>query len=62
MGDPALLAGAIAEALVTTVAGLSISIPSLIFHNYFVSKVNRCIVEMEAHVTSMMLKLSGRII
>ncbi|MCQ2575263.1 MAG: MotA/TolQ/ExbB proton channel family protein [Treponema sp.] len=31
MGDPALLAGAIAEALVTTVAGLCVSIPSLIF-------------------------------
>ena len=34
MGDPALLAGAIAEALVTTVAGLVVSIPSLIFYNY----------------------------
>ena len=60
--DITTLSAGIYEALVTTVAGLSISIPSLIFHNYFVSKVNRCIVEMEAHVTSMMLKLSGRII
>jgi len=61
MGDPALLAGAIAEALVTTVAGLIVSIPSVIFHNYFVSRVNRRIVEMEAHVTSVVLKLTGRI-
>ncbi|MCQ2591902.1 MAG: MotA/TolQ/ExbB proton channel family protein [Treponema sp.] len=61
MGDPALLAGAIAEALVTTVAGLIVSIPSLIFHNYFVSRVNRRIVEMEAHVTSVVLKLTGRV-
>jgi biopolymer transport protein ExbB len=61
MGDPALLAGAIAEALVTTVAGLIVSIPSVIFHNYFVSRVNRRIVEMEAHVTSIVLKLTGRI-
>lgn len=61
MGDPSLLAGAIAEALVTTVAGLIVSIPSLIFHNYFVSKVNRQIVEMEAHVTSIVLKLTGRV-
>lgn len=61
MGDPALLAGAIAEALVTTVAGLIVSIPALIFHNYFVSKVNRHIVEMEAHVTSIVLKLTGRV-
>ena len=61
MGDPALLAGAIAEALVTTVAGLIVSIPSVIFHNYFVSRVNRRIVEMEAHVTSVVLKLTGRV-
>lgn len=61
MGDPALLAGAIAEALVTTVAGLCVSIPSVIFHNYFVSRVNRRIVEMEAQVTSVVLKLTGRI-
>ena len=61
MGDPALLAGAIAEALVTTVAGLIVSSPSVIFHNYFVSRVNRRIVEMEAHVTSVVLKLTGRV-
>lgn len=61
MGDPALLAGAIAEALVTTVAGLVVSIPSLIFHNYFISRVNRRIAEMEANVTAIVLKITGRI-
>ena len=62
MGDPALLAGAIAEALVTTVAGLCVSIPSLVFHNYFVSRVKHSIVEMEANVTSVVLKLTGRVL
>lgn len=61
MGDPALLAGAIAEALVTTVAGLCVSIPSVIFHNYFVSQVNHRIIEMEANVTSILLRLTGRV-
>jgi biopolymer transport protein ExbB len=61
MGDPSLLAGAIAEALVTTVAGLCVSIPSVIFHNYFVSRVNRRVVEMEARVTSVLLRLTGRV-
>lgn len=61
MGDPALLAGAIAEALMTTVAGLCVSIPSVIFHNYFVSQVNHRIVEMEANVTSVLLRLTGRV-
>ncbi|QTQ12364.1 MotA/TolQ/ExbB proton channel family protein [Treponema parvum] len=61
MGDPASLAGAIGEALLTTAAGLSVSIPALIFHNYFVSRVNRRIAEMESAVTSVLLRLSGRI-
>ena len=61
MGDATLLAGAIAEALVTTVAGLCVSIPSVIFHNYFVSRVNRRVVEMEARVTSVLLRLTGRV-
>lgn len=61
MGDPALLAGAIAEALVTTVAGLCVSIPSVIFHNYFISRVNHSIVEMQSNVTSVLLRLSGRV-
>lgn len=61
MGDPALLAGAIGEALVTTVAGLVVSIPALIFYNYFVSRVNRRIAEMESNVTNIVIRLSGRV-
>lgn len=61
MGDPALLAGAIGEALVTTVAGLVVSIPALIFYNYFVSRVNRRIAEMESNVTNVVIKLTGRV-
>ena len=61
IGDPAALATGISEALITTVAGLIVAIPSVIFHNYFVSRVNRRIVEMEAHVTSVVLKLTGRV-
>jgi biopolymer transport protein ExbB len=62
MGNPALLAGAIAEALLTTAAGLAVSIPALIFSNYFVSRVNRRITEMESNVTTILLRLSGRIL
>ena len=61
MGDPAILAGAIAEALVTTVAGLIVSIPSVIFYNYFISRVNRRIAEMENNVTNVVIKLTGRV-
>ena len=61
MGDPALLATAISEALVTTVAGLIVSIPSVVFHNYFISRVNHRLVEMEAKVTEVLVKLTGRV-
>ena len=61
MGDPAVLAGAIAEALMTTVAGLCVAIPSVIFHNYFISRVNRRLAEMENCVTSVLFRITGRV-
>jgi len=57
MGYPALLAGSIAEALVTTASGLVISIPALIFHNYFVAKVDKIISEIETSITELQLNL-----
>ena len=53
MGNPALLAGSIAEALVTTASGLVISIPALVFHNFFVSKDDKMISNMETSVSEM---------
>ncbi|MCR5725691.1 MAG: MotA/TolQ/ExbB proton channel family protein [Treponema sp.] len=61
MGNPAVLAGAIAEALMTTAAGLFVAIPSLVFHNFFVNRVNHAITDMQAHVTATLLRLTGRV-
>jgi biopolymer transport protein ExbB len=47
VGDPQALAEGISEALVTTAAGLSVGIPSLMFHRYFRGKVNELTVDME---------------
>lgn len=47
VGHPMALAGGISEALITTAAGLVVAIPTLIFYNYFVSKSESLIVEME---------------
>jgi biopolymer transport protein ExbB len=47
VGHPGALAGGISEALLTTAAGLAVAIPSLVFHNYFVSKADNFIIEME---------------
>jgi len=45
--EPSLVAAGISEALITTAAGLSIAIPIQAFHNYFVSKIDRIVVDME---------------
>ncbi len=45
--NPAKLAGGISEALNTTAFGLVVAIPSVIFHRYLDSKVNKLVAEME---------------
>jgi biopolymer transport protein ExbB len=46
-GNASVLAGGISEALITTAAGLSVAIPSLIMHRYFVGRIDGIIVELE---------------
>jgi len=45
--SPQAVAGGIKEALITTASGLAIAIPIQIFHNYFVTRVDRLILDME---------------
>jgi len=59
MGDPSLLASGISEALLTTAAGLVVSIPAIIFYNHLVSKVNHTIIHLENRVNDMTLLLKG---
>ena len=49
-GDPKLMAGGISQALVTTVLGLTVAIPSLLMHNLVSSKATKLsqILEQEA--------------
>jgi biopolymer transport protein ExbB len=47
MGDPRMLSGGIAEALITTAAGLCVAIPALIAYRYLRGKVDRIVVAME---------------
>ena len=53
MGSPRTLSGGIAEALVCTVAGLCVAIPSLISYRYLSGKVEGIVVEMEKHAVRM---------
>lgn len=48
--NPGILAGGIWEAMLTTAFGLLVGIPALYFYNFFVSKVNRFVFEIETSV------------
>ena len=46
-GNASVLAGGISEALITTAAGLTVAIPALAMHRYFVGKIDAIVVELE---------------
>ncbi len=51
--SPGDLAGGIWEALLTTVAGLIVAIPTFLAYNYLVSRINNFILEMEKASTEL---------
>ena len=59
IGQGNLLAGGIAEAILTTGAGLFIAIPSLVFFNYFSSKAESLVLEIEKYSNALLKKLRG---
>jgi biopolymer transport protein ExbB len=50
--DPKIVASGIAQAVITTVAGLAIAIPAVIAYNYFCAKVEEAASELSTHVTN----------
>jgi biopolymer transport protein ExbB len=59
VGDPAILAGGISEALMTTAAGLTVAIPSLLFHRYFRGRVDELVITMEEEALKLVEALHG---
>ena len=51
--EATLVAGGIKVALITTASGLAIAIPINIMHNYFVTKVDRLVIDMEESAQKM---------
>lgn len=47
ISSPTVVAKGIAEALITTVTGLFIAIPTLLFYHYFSHRVDKSIIEIE---------------
>jgi biopolymer transport protein ExbB len=46
-GNASVLAGGISEALISTAAGLTVAIPALVMHRYFIGKIDGIVVELE---------------
>lgn len=53
VGNPGALAGGISQAMITTAAGLSTAIPSLVFYRYFRRRVDSIVVDMEREAIKM---------
>jgi biopolymer transport protein ExbB len=59
VGNPQVLANGIAQALITTAAGLVIAIPALMFHRHFQRKIDEIVVTMEQEALKMVEVLHG---
>jgi len=58
IGQTQALSGGISEALITTVVGLSIGIPSLVLYNYFTDKAENLILDIEKFTSQLIRKLT----
>lgn len=59
VGDPAIVAGGIAQALITTAAGLGVAIPTVMFYRYFRARVNELLLDMEQQAIRLIEILHG---
>jgi len=59
VGNAGNLAGGISEALMTTAAGLSVAIPALIAHRYFIRRVDELVVNMEQEAIKLVEVVHG---
>lgn len=57
VGEASALSGGISEALITTAVGLSVGIPALIFYNYFASKAEELILDIEKISNNLLKKI-----
>jgi biopolymer transport protein ExbB len=58
-GNANVLAGGISQALITTAAGLSVAIPALMFHRFFLRRVDELMVTMEQEGVKLVEMMQG---
>ncbi|MBE9536050.1 MAG: MotA/TolQ/ExbB proton channel family protein [Proteobacteria bacterium] len=49
VGDPAVLAGGISEALITTASGLTVAIPTFVAYKFLTSRADQLVIDMEEY-------------
>ncbi|MGB5306684.1 MAG: MotA/TolQ/ExbB proton channel family protein [Gammaproteobacteria bacterium] len=59
VGNPGALAGGISEALITTAAGMSVAIPTLMFYRYFRGRTRMLVIRMEQEALKMVEIMHG---
>ena len=60
IGDPAAMAGGIAEALITTAAGLTVAIPALLGYKFLRGRVETLVVQMEKEAMKLVSAIEER--
>ena len=58
LSNPGLVASGISVALITTAGGLAVAIPAQLFYNYFMSRINKFVRDIETS-TNMLLETFG---
>jgi biopolymer transport protein ExbB len=58
-GNANVLAGGISQALITTAAGLSVAIPALIFHRFFLRRIDELVITMEQEASKLVEIMQG---
>jgi len=58
-GGPTIIAAGIAEALVTTVAGIAVAVPSAIIYNYFTTRLRNLMVRIDTFTSELIILLYG---
>jgi len=59
MGKPELLAAGIGQALITTAGGLTVAIPALIAYMFFISRVDRLVMDIDALSQDVVAEISA---
>ncbi|MCA9743984.1 MAG: MotA/TolQ/ExbB proton channel family protein [Deferribacteres bacterium] len=57
IGEASALSGGISEALITTIVGLSIGIPAVVFFNYFSDRAENLVLEIEKYSSDLIMKV-----